>query len=121
MRQRAIPVAVCRTRDDAVADLDAYREKYPRRTFEIEVRDDGREAPWRVVLRIGRKRRWQRLPLVRRGLFSRLVADIYLQAVDPLRTCRETPPAQRQLRVVEPAIGPTPAGRAGRPASTSAR
>lgn len=121
MRQRAIPVAVSRTRDDAVAELDAYRKTYPRRAFEIEVRDDGRDAPWRVVLQIGRPRLWQRLPLVRRGPFSRFLADTYLQAVDPLRACREAPPAQRQPRAVEPAIGPTQAGRAGRPASTSVR
>lgn len=121
MRQRAIPVAICRTSDHAVADLNAYREMYPRRTFEIERREDGREAHWRVVLRIGRKRPWQRLPLFRRGPFSRFLADIYLQAVDPLRSAREAPPAQRRLRAVEPAVGPTQAARAGRPASTSAR
>jgi hypothetical protein len=118
MRQRAIPVAVCRTSDDAVAHLGAFRETYPRRTFEIEERDDGRGAPWRVVMRIGRRRIWRRLPLVRPGPFSRFLADIYLQAVDPLRTHRAQPPAQ--LRAVEPANGPTQAGPAGRPASTSA-
>jgi hypothetical protein len=59
-----------------------------------------------VVLRIGRKRLWQRLPLVRRGPFSRFLSDIYLQAMDPLRTCPEAPPAQRQLRAVEPDNGP---------------
>ena len=123
-----IPVAVCRTFDDAVADLGAYREMYPHRMFEIELRDDGREAPWRVVLRIGRKPPWQRLPLVSRGPFSRFLGDIYLQAVDPLRIRREATPAHGQLHAVAPAIGsaaepairPTQAGRVGRPASTSA-
>jgi hypothetical protein len=111
MRQRAIPVALCRTSDDAVADLNAYREAYPRRTFEIEAHDEGREASWRVVLRIGRKRLWQRLPLVRRGPFSRVLADIYLQALDPLRTSQEARP---QLRAVEPVIDRSYAGRTGR-------
>lgn len=60
MSDPLILVAAHRSCDDALDDLIDYRQMYPRRTFELQLRDDGRETPWRVVVRITRRRPWHR-------------------------------------------------------------
>jgi hypothetical protein len=55
-----ILIAAHRTCDDALDDLIGFRETYPRRKFELERCDDGRERPWQIMLRIGRSHPWLR-------------------------------------------------------------
>ena len=65
VRKTAILVAAHRNYEDALDDLIEYQDMYPDREFELEHRDDGRAAPWRVMLRITRRRPWQRWPFVK--------------------------------------------------------
>jgi antibiotic biosynthesis monooxygenase (ABM) superfamily enzyme len=60
--QRLVLVGAHHTYDEALDDLLAYREMYPQRSFEIELCEDGRDRPWRVMVRIGPMRPWMRWP-----------------------------------------------------------
>jgi hypothetical protein len=60
-------VAAHRSCDEALDDLIDYRQLYPRSTFELELRNDGRLTPWRVVLKVRRHRPWQRWAFAKRA------------------------------------------------------
>jgi hypothetical protein len=57
MGDDAIPIAQHEVVDDALDDLIDYRRMYTGRRFELELWDDGRQAPWRVVVKLRRRRR----------------------------------------------------------------
>jgi hypothetical protein len=53
--RRAVLLSAYGTSDEAVRDVMGYQRTYPGRDFEIELRDDGRDRPWRVTLTLRRR------------------------------------------------------------------